>query len=236
MNVFVMEIANIKFKVSCLYDSTRLFCREYIIEDDDYDFYIEMNDELIQKEKEYITDGIEYKDEYLETIALYRRIGEIIPSYDGFVLHGAAIEYKNKCIVFVAPSGTGKTTHINLWRKHLPDLKIINGDKPIIRLIDDKPYVFGTPWMGKEHIGNNSSCLLNSVVILKRGDSDCIKKVNKADYIQDLLSKVYISRLETFDLIDRVYKNIDVYEFHCTMNESAFITCFEKLMGEKYEG
>lgn len=68
-----------------------------------------------------------------------------IVKYDGFVIHGACILYKDNAYLFIAPSGTGKTTHIRLWIKHLRDLVIINGDKPIIRLINTLPYIYGTP-------------------------------------------------------------------------------------------
>lgn len=214
-------------------------CRDYIVDGDDYDFEIVMNQEMIDLERDYVEDNYNHSDAYLETIALYRAIGDILPKYNGFVLHGAAIEYKGKCFIFVAPSGTGKTTHIKMWIDYLDELKIINGDKPIIRIIDNVPVVFGTPWMGKEYMGSNDSCRLDSIVVLKRGDGDYIRKVDKQDYLQDLISKVYIPKnnmIETFDIIEQVYKNIDVYELHCTMNESAFITSFEELTGEKYEG
>ena len=44
--------------------------------------------------------------------------------------------------LFCGSSGTGKTTHMLLWQKMLGDrFKFINGDKPIIRFIDNVPYI-----------------------------------------------------------------------------------------------
>ena len=48
-------------------------------------------------------------------------------------MHGAVIEYEGNGYMFSADSGTGKTTHILLWRKFLGDkVKIVNGDKPFL--------------------------------------------------------------------------------------------------------
>ena len=43
--------------------------------------------------------------------------------------------------VFSADSGTGKSTHTQLWLEHFGDRAyILNDDKPAIRLIDGKVY------------------------------------------------------------------------------------------------
>ena len=40
--------------------------------------------------------------------------------------------------MFTAQSGTGKSTHIKLWKKHFgKDVDIVNGDKPIVRVFND---------------------------------------------------------------------------------------------------
>lgn len=236
---FIAKIANLKFDITPIYNETYRLCKNFIIDEKECDIAIKSNQQIIDEERNIsIEDNAKYSDNYLETVAIYRQIGNIIPDYNGLIFHGAAIEYKNKCFMFVAPSGTGKTTHIDLWKKHIPNLNIINGDKPIIRLIDDVPIVFGTPWNGKEHYGSNSSCELNSIIIVKRGDIDKIYKVDGSNYLNDLLSKIYIPKDKisiAFDLINKMIQNVNVYVLECTMNDSAFITSFEELTGEKYE-
>ena len=72
----------------------------------------------------------------------YRIICKKILSFDAMLMHCAAVSVDNEAYLFTAVSGTGKTTHINLWRKKFGDrFFVINGDKPIIRLIDGKFYV-----------------------------------------------------------------------------------------------
>ncbi len=46
----------------------------------------------------------------METLALLRKVAEVLPEKDGFLMHGAVIQWKDKAYMFTAPSGTGKTT------------------------------------------------------------------------------------------------------------------------------
>ena len=102
------------------------------------DYLIDSNDNAD------ISNNVENSnDEFLD---IHDGLAKNIVKYDGFVIHGACILYKDNAYLFIAPSGTGKTTHIRLWIKHLKDLVVINGDKPIIRLINTLPYIYGTPW------------------------------------------------------------------------------------------
>ena len=176
-----------------------------------------------------------------EFIDIHDGLAKNIVKYNGFVIHGACILYKDNAYLFIAPSGTGKTTHIRLWMKHLKDLVVINGDKPIIRLINTLPYIYGTPWMGKERYGNNTSAKLKSIILLKQGPIDKIAKIDKKEHINEIFNQIYMPEdkttlIETMDLVDKVFNNVDVYSMDATMNDSAFITCFEVLTGEKYEG
>lgn len=72
----------------------------------------------------------QYSPEYLETLVLFRKIAEELPDRDTFLLHGAVIFWKGNACMFTVPSGTGKSTHISLWRKYLGEgVRSINGDK-----------------------------------------------------------------------------------------------------------
>lgn len=237
MYTFNIKLANLNIHISTIYRNSVDLCRNYLIDDNLSDFNVVINQDCIDEERSNC--DFDYSDGYLETIALYRQIGNILPIYSGLIMHGACIEYKNKGYMFVAPSGTGKTTHINLWLKHLRGVRVINGDKPIIRLIDNKPVIFGTPWNGKERMGDNCSCILDSIIVLNRGVIDKIKEISTYECIDDLINKIYIPEdkmIECFDLVNSMFKDIKLYRLECTMNDSAFVTSFEALTGGKYEG
>lgn len=159
--------------------------------------------------------------------------------FKGFLMHGASISYKNKGYVFIAPPGTGKSTHIKLWLKHLKDVKVINGDKPIIRIIKNNINIYGNPWNGKEGLGNNISLPLDSIILIQRSNINKMYEIDKKDYIQEIFKQVYLpdNNLlnETFDLLNYVFENTKLYKLECTKDDEAFYTSYKTLLGVDYE-
>ena len=126
-----------------------------------------------------------------EEIGILRRVGMVLLAhYEGMYIHGAAVLYKNKAYLFTAPSGTGKSTHIALWKKLLGDEAVIlNGDKPFLRWIDGCAMVYGSPWRGKEGWGENRNGPLGGIFILRRGDTDRVEQISDLDVLNALLSE-----------------------------------------------
>ena len=58
-----------------------------------------------------------YKDDILEHTAIYRKFVENATDYGVVLFHGSSIEYKGRAYIFVAPSGTGKSTHVKLAKQ-----------------------------------------------------------------------------------------------------------------------
>ena len=81
--------------------------------DEEPDFTISVSMDEIEREREI---GGNMPGDYLEYVCAYRRIAEILPEYDAFVMHGAVAALDGReAYLFTAPSGTGKTTHLQLW-------------------------------------------------------------------------------------------------------------------------
>ncbi len=55
-----------------------------------------------------------YSCEYLERLALMRKIADHLPEHNCFLMHGAVISVQGDGYLFTAPSGTGKSTHVSL--------------------------------------------------------------------------------------------------------------------------
>ena len=47
------------------------------------------------------------------------------------LIHSSVVEYKEKAYMFLGQSGRGKSTHSDLWIKHLKGSRLINDDNPI---------------------------------------------------------------------------------------------------------
>lgn len=113
-----------------------------------------------------------------ECVLIYRKLAACLPRYGAFLFHAAVISYAGKTIAFSAPRGTGKTTHIRLWQERFGNrVTVINGDKPLIRLVDGRYVACGTPWQGKERMGSHTSAPLDAIFFLERGTTDQIEEL-----------------------------------------------------------
>ena len=131
------------------------FCRGYLVSPDETpDIVLQVTEQQLQAEHE--CSGV--KDRHALFLAcLYRNLCAVLPKYDAFMLHAAVVMVDGVAYAFSAKSGTGKSTHMRLWRRALgPRVIPINGDKPILRFQNGTLYAYGTPWAGKEHFQSNS--------------------------------------------------------------------------------
>ena len=140
----IIKLAQLVIEVKSRYRYTYDMCHDYLYDGDEKPvFTVFATNEQIEEERKK-TPG--FPDDLLENTSIYRNICMEILLYDALFLHSAAISVDNEAYIFTADSGTGKTTHMNLWLEKFGERAfVINGDKPIIRKIDDEFYVFGTP-------------------------------------------------------------------------------------------
>ncbi|MEE0868112.1 MAG: hypothetical protein UIL37_07435 [Clostridia bacterium] len=151
------------------------------------------------------------------------------------LMHCAAVSVDNEAYLFTAVSGTGKTTHINLWREKFKDrCFVVNGDKPIIRRIDGKFYVCGTPFMGKENYGTNKMVPIKAICILERGKQNEIKKIAP----HEAISTILVQTLRTNDmeemekmlsLSDKLLSAVPFYKLKCNMDIEAAEVAYEAM-------
>ena len=220
----LLEIAGLVIDVKNKYKYFEMMSRDFITSGKAPDFTVEVPEDVL---KEAISKNPEYSDDYIEALEIYRIICKKMLKYDAMLMHCAAISVDNEAYLFTAVSGTGKTTHISLWKKKFKEKCIVvNGDKPILRLIDGKFYACGTPWRGKENYGENIMVPIKAICILERGEENSIKKI--APY--DAISTVITQTLRTNDmdemdkmlsLTDKLLEKVPFYRLKCNMNDDA---------------
>lgn len=166
-------------------------------------------------------------DGYLEYIVAHRNLALQLYQYDAFLLHASAICCDGKGICFCAKSGTGKTTHSRLWQKRFGQrFFYVNGDKPILRKIDGKFYLYGTPWAGKENDQTNCRVPLHAICLLKRGEIDTVKEITKDEAFFGLMNQILHpvqeeAAMKTLDLVQEAIAQARRYELYCTPTEKA---------------
>ncbi len=244
--MFTIKIANITVRIDHQYSYVYRLCKNYIVDDaTPEDLYVRATDEEIQTQIE--ASEFPTTPAYAEGVCVYRQICEKLPSmFDSFLFHGAVIEYEGRGYVFAAKSGTGKSTHIALWQRRFGDgVRVINGDKPIMRFENDRLYAYGTPWCGKEGWEINASVPVTAICFLERGEKNEIEPIPAADAVmrvfQQVLTPTDLQSVDTlFPLLDKMLCEIPCYLLKCTISEEAAEVayggmCPETKKGEKYE-
>ena len=233
-----IEIAGLEIELNHAYPHIRRHCEDYLIDAPiACNIVARTSDEQIEREasESARVSGRSFSRGYLEDVCLYRSIAEQLPHCDAVVFHGAAVNIDGEGFIFTAPSGTGKTTHINLLMDNYPDrVSIINGDKPIIRFFRDGVYVCSTPWAGKEDLKRNTRSKLRGICIVRRAKTNSIRRVEPSEFFGELIHQVYLpmesdAREKTFDLMNILGARVNFYLLECNISPEAAQTSFGEL-------
>ena len=151
---------------------------------------------------------------------------ELLPEFDGFLLHSSAIVYEDKAYLFSAPSGTGKSTHTQLWLKNFEGSYILNDDKPAVMLKDGKIMVYGTPFSGKTDLNVNKCVPLQGLCVLERDEKNWIEKIPTEEALFSILNQtcrpVDEARMDKLlTILDKIVSTMPVYKLHCNMEDEA---------------
>ena len=152
------------------------------------------------------------------------------------LVHGSAVVADGNAYLFIAPSGTGKSTHTALWKEVLGERAyIINDDKQLIRLMGDVPLIYPTPWgMVKDDI-QAKSAPLGAVIWLERGEKNEIEPIDEGK----MFTQIYKASLmgENADEVDAILAlqkkllgKTKLYHIKCRADKDAAITAVNALL------
>ena len=160
--------------------------------------------------------------------------------HQGFMIHASAVEKEGKAYLFSAPSGTGKSTHAQLWRQTFKGepIRIINDDKPAVCLQNGVFYACGTPFSGKTDKNENRKAPIQGLCMLHRGKTNKIQKITSGEALPLILPQTlfYGDEEETnllLSFLDRFLQSVPVYKMECTMEEEAAKTAYFCMKGEE---
>ena len=170
--------------------------------------------------------------EYMGTGSAFARA---LLDFDGFQLHSSAVMLDGKAYLFSAPSGTGKSTHTEKWCR-LFGAKLLNDDKPVLRLQEGKWTAYGTPWSGKHDLSTPVGVPLGAIAFLQRGEENKIRRMEPQEAVPHLISQSlrYLS-LDQMDkqltLLDKLLKQIPVWLLECRNDDQAALVAREHMGG-----
>ena len=217
-SVYSLNLGGYEIKYSFLVPGTCRIFGNYIKECDSDSYDIRLTRAYMEECRWLVTEDT--ADDWLEFQSLMLATGNYILSVDRALFHGAAFLWKDKAWILTAPSGTGKTTQLKNWRNLLKkDIRIINGDKPVVTCKDNKVYVSSSPWRGKERLGHpDLSAELGGIILLEQGDRNEITRLSVQEAVHPLFIE-FVSYPDTVEqiraqgqILDRILDHIPVWK------------------------
>lgn len=159
--------------------------------------------------------------------AIYRKM---------FQLHSSLILYKEKGLLFLGPSGIGKTTQAELWNQYREAL-IINGDMNFIQEENGRFWAWGTPWHGKSPYCVNTKAPVHALVALKQASDNSIRELTGFEKVTAVSAGVYYPEwIENgiemcLEILDHLLRAVPVYELCCRPDEDAVKLTEETVFG-----
>lgn len=249
---FDIKLADRVVRIHAIYDYIKEYSKDYVLskqeensEESPFDFEVTVTQSDIDFERtksaaEDRKEGIpirHFTDEYLETLAVYRKIAEQMLSYDTILFHGSVIAVDGFGYLFTAKSGTGKSTHTRLWRENFGDRAVmVNDDKPLLQITKDGVIAYGTPWDGKHRLSTNTFVPLKGICILERSAKNHIIRLYSKEQLRSTYPMMVqqthkssnpASARRTMELIDRLMDAVPIYRLSCNMEHEAAKVAYE---------
>lgn len=151
--------------------------------------------------------------------------------YNTLLIHASLVRQNGYGYAFIAKSGTGKSTQVSMWLKHLPNCDLMNDDNPIIRIIDNVPVIYGSPWSGKTPCYRNIKAHLGAITQIDRAPQNSIDRLSPIDALVNFIPSCSSIRWDE-NIYDDIIKNITqviektpFYILHCLPNKEAAVIC-----------
>ena len=234
MKTFQILIAGRVAAVSCLFESTRDYCRAYLTEEaPDFSITILPEDlafEQAAADEEAREEGLrlrKFSEPFLERAAIQRKIAEHLLRCDTLLFHGSTVALDGEAYLFTARCGTGKSTHTRLWREVFgPRAVMVNDDKPFLRVTEQGVLASGSPWSGKHGLDTNIAVPLKGICILERGMENHIRRILPEEAMPMLLhqsgSPLSPDLLPQYHaLVNTLSTTVPLWSMECTKDPQA---------------
>ena len=183
----------------------------------------------------YVLDR--YKQVFdIDSVFRHLPLHHLLLKNDAVILHGSYILVNGDAIVFSAPSGTGKSTQAELWRKHR-NAQIINGDRVLLRRTESDFTAGGIYYSGTSGICENVTAPLRAIVLISQELQSTAVKCSGSEAFTRLFRECACSAelekdpADTAAIIADAVNNVDIVKLGCLPDESAVEALANYLLG-----
>ena len=226
-----MEIAGVAIEVTPLFETTKLYCREYLVDREPVYRIGVCREELAEEQRlldlEADEEGLKrrkFPEPFLERSVIQRKAAGKLLEQDVLLMHGSTVAVDGQAYLFTAPCGTGKSTHTRLWREVFGERAVmVNDDKPFLRFVDGQVLAYGSPWSGKHGLANNVCFPLKGICVLRRGAENEIRPGAGEELFGFLLRQIFRPDGEERvpGLLEELMNRVAVWEMACNREPEA---------------
>ena len=147
------------------------------------------------------------------------------------LFHAAVVSQEGKGYLFLGTSGTGKSTHAQLWLEHIEGTELVNDDNPVVR----DGVVYGSPWSGKTPCYRNVSYPIGGIVMLSQAPYNKIRRLSGIEAYVDLAESVggkfWDSRIAEgqHQTENTLASTIPMWHLECLPDEAAARLCHDTI-------
>lgn len=225
--MFKIKVLDIVIEIDNIYSYISDYCKDWIC-DGTPDFRVKVLSSEIEC---YMKNcGYSTTPDVVERVLMCKKIAQMLPMAGAFLLHGGVIEYEGYGIIFSAKRGIGKTTHINLWKDAFGDnVKVVNGDKPFLKKYNGHFVACGTPWRGKEGLGDGSCVKIDKLCFIERSQKPYVKKISDTEAWEYIEKQTIFPKDRAYadgyaEMLADFIRSVDVYIAGVNMNVESALT------------
>lgn len=153
------------------------------------------------------------------------------------LMHASVPMHQGGGVLCLGRSGTGKSTHSQLWLDNIPNTELLNDDNPAVKYYPDtnETIVFGTPWSGKTPCYRNLSVPVKAFLRLEQYPENIISKEPGIKAFASILSscstmiwdkKSYQAICQT---VAKIAECVPVFYLKCLPNSAAAQTSYQAI-------
>ena len=152
-------------------------------------------------------------------------------------VHASVVVCRDRAVLCLGESGTGKSTHTSLWLKYIEGSHLLNDDSPILRIEGDEVVVYGSPWSGKTPCFRQERVPVAALLRLEQRPENKIRRLSTIESFIALhpscppaLAHDELCTDRMVDFIGGVISHVPVYRLGCLPDEGAARLAYNTIM------